>query len=227
MNEADSVDIIKAILDIYSPSGKEQNLATYLEKKLLNLGFINVRKDKVGNIAQPVFDTITVDTAPPDLITCSINRGDPITNTTLVTLDVIANDNTSGIFRISFSNDGQNWTGWEQYAETVKYDLPPGDGKKSIHVKLMDNAYNIGNTVSDSIHLESLPTDTDSLPAKKSTDSSIDYWFIFVLIIIVLLILIYNVKQNNYINIASKNLNQIQRHKDYLFDNNLELYRLQ
>jgi LysW-gamma-L-lysine carboxypeptidase len=44
------IDLLKGMLEIYSPSGKEQELALFLKDELTNLGFRNVRLDKVGNL---------------------------------------------------------------------------------------------------------------------------------------------------------------------------------
>ena len=43
-------DLLKGMLEIYSPSGKEKKLALFLKDKLSNLGFRNVRLDDVGNV---------------------------------------------------------------------------------------------------------------------------------------------------------------------------------
>jgi len=45
-----SIQLLQEILQIYSPSGKEQRLATFLMDKLEKFGFNNVRTDKAGNI---------------------------------------------------------------------------------------------------------------------------------------------------------------------------------
>jgi LysW-gamma-L-lysine carboxypeptidase len=50
MNRKDSVHLLQKMLEIYSPSGKEENISTYLKMKLESLKFENVRKDKVGNV---------------------------------------------------------------------------------------------------------------------------------------------------------------------------------
>ena len=45
-----SVQLLQEMLQIYSPSGKEQRLATFLMDKLEKFGFNDVRTDKAGNI---------------------------------------------------------------------------------------------------------------------------------------------------------------------------------
>ncbi|MFQ6095025.1 MAG: M20/M25/M40 family metallo-hydrolase [Candidatus Bathyarchaeia archaeon] len=43
-------DLLKAMLEIYSPSGEEEKLAFFLKDELSKLGFRNVRLDDVGNV---------------------------------------------------------------------------------------------------------------------------------------------------------------------------------
>ncbi len=50
MNNEASIQLLQNMLEIYSPSGKEQRLAKFLKDELANLGFENVRTDKAGNI---------------------------------------------------------------------------------------------------------------------------------------------------------------------------------
>ncbi len=50
MNPDDPVKLLKRMLEIYSPSGKEDELAAFLKDEMTRLGFGHVRTDKVGNI---------------------------------------------------------------------------------------------------------------------------------------------------------------------------------
>lgn len=50
MNTTDPVELLKQMLEIYSPSGKENKLAIFLKEKLTQMGFQNVRLDKVDNV---------------------------------------------------------------------------------------------------------------------------------------------------------------------------------
>jgi len=49
MDEQSSIQLLKNMLEIYSPSGKEEELARFLEKELESLGF-KVWKDRAGNV---------------------------------------------------------------------------------------------------------------------------------------------------------------------------------
>jgi len=46
----DPVNLLKEMLEIYSPSGKEEKLAFFLREELTDLGFDNVHLDDLGNI---------------------------------------------------------------------------------------------------------------------------------------------------------------------------------
>ena len=46
----DPVDLFKRMLEMYSPSGREKKLASFLRDELQNLDFDNVHLDSVGNV---------------------------------------------------------------------------------------------------------------------------------------------------------------------------------
>lgn len=46
----DSVEFLKKILEIYSPSGREEKLSSFLVEELKTLGFEEVWKNKIGNV---------------------------------------------------------------------------------------------------------------------------------------------------------------------------------
>jgi LysW-gamma-L-lysine carboxypeptidase len=50
------VEFLKSMLEIYSPSGSEEKLASFLTAKLNNLDFDNVWRDKVGNLYGKIGD---------------------------------------------------------------------------------------------------------------------------------------------------------------------------
>ena len=50
MDQEDYVQLLQEMLQIYSPSGKEQKLAAFLQDKLVGFGFENVRTDEAGNV---------------------------------------------------------------------------------------------------------------------------------------------------------------------------------
>ncbi len=50
MDHEDHVQLLRGMLQIYSPSGKEQKIVTFLQEKLVKFGFGNVRTDEAGNV---------------------------------------------------------------------------------------------------------------------------------------------------------------------------------
>jgi LysW-gamma-L-lysine carboxypeptidase len=50
MDQEAYVQLLQEMLQIYSPSGKEQKLAAFLQDKLVGFGFENVRTDEAGNV---------------------------------------------------------------------------------------------------------------------------------------------------------------------------------
>ncbi|HIE18995.1 TPA: M20/M25/M40 family metallo-hydrolase [Candidatus Bathyarchaeota archaeon] len=50
MKLKDSVGLLRRMLEIYSPSGKEEQIASFIEEEFGLLGFEAVRRDKAGNI---------------------------------------------------------------------------------------------------------------------------------------------------------------------------------
>ncbi|WP_455391977.1 Kelch repeat-containing protein [[Eubacterium] cellulosolvens] len=146
-------------------------------------------RDNAGNIAEPVFDSIVLDTQPPHSLVLYINNGATETNSTLVTLNVNAIDDTSKIPDISFSLDGDVWSPWENYTLTKLYNFPVGYGQKIIYFRVRDSAGNIADPASATITLAE-PEQVQEPPNIKSTSSEIDYWIIILIIIIIILVLI-------------------------------------
>jgi len=116
--------------------------------------------DVAGNIGEPAADTITLDIDPPVLTDFTINRGSPVTSDPLVSLEIQAYDNLSGIYQMSFSNDKVSWSEWEAYCSSRLWSLveDPGgedaDGEKTVYVRLMDRAGNIGYSGEASVDLD-------------------------------------------------------------------------
>jgi len=50
MKTEEPVDLLRRMLEIYSPSGKEEEIASFIEEELSLLGFEAVRRDKAGNV---------------------------------------------------------------------------------------------------------------------------------------------------------------------------------
>jgi len=95
-------------------------------------------KDNAGLIAT-CSDTITLDTFPP-IGNITIAEGAKHTNSSSVILTLSANDTTSGVAQMRFSNDNVNWTSWEPYATSKAWALTANNGTKTVFVQFMDNA---------------------------------------------------------------------------------------
>jgi hypothetical protein len=118
-------------------------------------------KDIAGN-SERASDTIILDTKPPYSLAVTINRGDTETKTTSVELKLDAKDNTSGLDKMSLSSNGKTWGDWIPFSTSLSYDLPSGDGEKTVYFKVVDKAGNTANPVSASIILNT------TLPIKDS-----------------------------------------------------------
>ena len=123
--------------------------------------------DKVGNIAQAL-GSIILDTTPPNSLSILINNGEKQTNSTEVTLELNAIDETSGINQSSFSFDGKSWSPWETFTSSKILKLPSGDGEKTIYFKVMDNASNVAIPIFTTIYLNTskpiIDLDNDGYP---------------------------------------------------------------
>jgi hypothetical protein len=66
------------------------------------------------------FGPVLIDTTSPDSVQLGINGGADLTSGRFVSLTVNASDPSpgSGIAHMAFSNDGRNWSDWEQYCAT-------------------------------------------------------------------------------------------------------------
>jgi hypothetical protein len=146
----------------------------------------------VGNIADTVFDTIILDTNPPHSLSIVINDGAPETNSTIVTLDLSALDDITGISEISFSINGINWSTWEPYIGEKNFTLPPLDGEKTVYFRVKDNAGNIAEPVITSIVLMTTEPNGDgnSKPSSSGDDGQDQVWIVLAIIIIIVVVII-------------------------------------
>ncbi len=146
-------------------------------------------KDKAGNIAEPIFDSIILDAIPPHSLTILINNGSSETNSTLVNLKLNALDDLSGVYQMSFSTDGKNWTSWENFNDESSIILPPKDGKKTIYFKVKDLAGNVAEVVSATIVLNTTLPEKDNTTQAKAANG----WLIWLIVTITVLILIITI----------------------------------
>jgi parallel beta-helix repeat protein len=111
-------------------------------------------EDNIGNEETPhTLTDIKLDkTAPTGSIT--INDGAASTTSTSVTLTLTYTDTMSGVHQVRYSNDGTwNTEQWQSPSTTKTWTLTSGDGTKTVHYQIIDNAGNT-NSYSDSISLQ-------------------------------------------------------------------------
>ena len=144
--------------------------------------------DKVGNIAEPVDDSIILDTTAPYSLSIVINNGAPETNSTTVNLKPNAIDNTSGVSQISFSTDGSTWSPWEPFHHESSFTLPPDNGEKTVFFRAKDNAGNVAKPVHATILLN-IPTPEKEHKTVTSADGN-ELWIIILMIIILTILIL-------------------------------------
>ncbi|MCK5559506.1 MAG: hypothetical protein KAJ51_02890, partial [Thermoplasmata archaeon] len=145
-------------------------------------------RDKVGNTADLVSDSITLDTNPPFSLLIMINNGAAETNSTRVALDLSALDNISGVSKLAFSLDGETWSEWEDYTKLKPMELSAGNGIKTVYFKAKDNVGNEAEPVSATILMNiTIPvSDTDI----SQISPGAEFWNYLIIIIIIILIFI-------------------------------------
>jgi len=115
--------------------------------------------------------SVVLDREPPRG-SVEINDGARYTNRTRITLDLRANDRTSGLLNVSMSNDGVTWSRWTMYQFTKDWEIPPGDGQKKVYVRFRDRAGNISTPVSARIVLDTAPPEILWVDVAKLTDTT-------------------------------------------------------
>jgi len=122
-------------------------------------------KDNVGLISITYSDTIILDTVPPTgSITISGNA--TYTNSTSVTLTLSANDATSGMAQMRFSNDNTTWSSWGPYSNSKTWNLTTVDGTKTVYVQYEDNAGLVSIAYFDTIILDKTAP-TIAIPSRE------------------------------------------------------------
>ena len=115
-------------------------------------------RDWAGNVSNTdQTQTIILDITKPVGMISINNDGAEHTSNIAVTLSITAVDSTSGVFKMSFLNEGAAWSNWEDYNTTKHWDLLPGTGLRTVYVRFTDRAGNISIPVSSTIYLDVVP----------------------------------------------------------------------
>ncbi|MEW6101610.1 MAG: interleukin-like EMT inducer domain-containing protein, partial [Candidatus Omnitrophota bacterium] len=108
----------------------------YLPKTIIN--FYLECEDQSGNkTTSPIYEISNYPYLRGNL---NINNGAHLTNSRNVTLKLQACDPEFTVSQICFSNDGQNWTSWENYISEKIWQLSEGEGLKTVYAKLKNSA---------------------------------------------------------------------------------------
>ncbi|WP_455393143.1 Kelch repeat-containing protein [[Eubacterium] cellulosolvens] len=147
-------------------------------------------RDKAGNSANYIFDTIILDTTEPHSLSITINHGAQKTKDALVTLDLNAQDNLSGVELMSFSSDGLNWSEWEKFQNSKYYNLLPDEGSKIVYFRVKDRAGNEAIAVQSTIILETPETSTGKSQTEAAANNMQIWYFSFLIILVILALII-------------------------------------
>ncbi|WP_028612129.1 S-layer homology domain-containing protein [Paenibacillus harenae] len=113
----------------------------------------------------------------PPAGTISINNGATYTNTANVTLDMSSSDPDGDSIEMQFSNDSTGtWSTKEPFSNSKSWALSTGDGPKTVHMKLTDQA---GNevTLSDTIIMDATPPVVTGVTTGEVTNQDVSAVF--------------------------------------------------
>lgn len=111
--------------------------------------------DKVGNESIEIEDIIILDTKKPVISKFFINNDDLYTRYQSVELTIEGIDALTGIKSMQLSNDNVNWT-TVPYTNTSSWRLPDTNGTRTVYVRLVDEAGNISDVMTDTIFLDNV-----------------------------------------------------------------------
>ena len=113
--------------------------------------------DSAGNESGAYSDTIILDESIPVISNFTINNNAEWAGAGGLTLNIDATDNGTGISEMQFSNDNATWSSWQTFAGIKEGWQPtPGNGVKTVYVRIRDKAGNISSVVSASIKVDTV-----------------------------------------------------------------------
>lgn len=131
--------------------------------------------NKAGTLASTYY--VYTDFTAPSAGSIVINSGATYATSQSVSLALSATDPETGIGWMRFSNNGTDWSAWENYATTKAWTLAGGDGTKTVYVKYKNNAGMDSAAYTDTIILETTaPTVNISSPSFSEVRSFTVVW---------------------------------------------------
>lgn len=150
----------------YSVNGGTPTTIAYTSSFQIDVGSTNEAKaitvrliDGAGNESPVYSSSVTLDTQSPTGIV-TINEGADYATNRDVALDFTLGAGVNDVVSVQFSNDGTTWSDEEVYNENMSYTLPAGDGSKTVYVKFIDRAGNVGSAQASIILDITPPTGT-------------------------------------------------------------------
>ena len=134
--------------------------------------------DATGDVDGNGYDNIedwfnsTVNVVAPPRGTIAVNGGAARTRTTGVTLNLTASAGGTGtdVTQMRFSGDGATYRTWVSYTPTASWQLPAGNGTRTVWAQFADALGNVSAPVTDAITLDmKSPGVTKVRPAKGKT----------------------------------------------------------
>ncbi len=112
--------------------------------------------DEAGNESKPVSASIVLDRTPPTIKSFILNNGKDFITSPRVDIQITANDAVA--MQISNNPNFSTAAKWEPFSETkVGWRIIPGDGEKTVYIRLKDAAGNVSETASAKVSLDSRP----------------------------------------------------------------------
>ena len=151
------------------------------EKKTLNLtgpdGNRNVYlqvQDQTGNIPPTAIAGILLDTHAPSDILLRINGGAAYSNSSSVVLAMNATDYEpgTGLADMAFSFNNLIWGAWGSFAMQKNMTLPPGDGMRTVFVKVRDGVGNIGEIAEGDIQVDTASPQALTIVINSGADAT-------------------------------------------------------
>ncbi len=110
-------------------------------------------KDAYGNMTANLTQSIALDQSAPTGGALTINSGADRTKLTAVTLNITCPSDSNAPIQMAYGSSASP-TNWESCVASKSFELPTGDGNKTVYARFRDKFGNVSADVSDSIILD-------------------------------------------------------------------------